>query len=187
MLLAVFLVAFLVQACCWCTSSFCVLLYKFQYFCTPAGRVQLPIYKTYSVFMSLLINHLARNAMTSLSIQVICTLLLVVAMASMAGPDAGPPVLVTVTPTVTLFVCVNCSATGHLSSSWLFLHRAGVQRHISASKACFAAGLCFQEIHVEARPCDIMAGAGGAAGPVTEVSHQPAGRTMKIYFTTMRN
>ncbi len=32
---------------------------------------------------------------------------------------------------------------------------------ISASKACFAADLGFKEIHVEALPGDVMAGAGG--------------------------
>ena len=118
---------------------------------------------------------------TSLSIQVVCTLpvLLVVAMASMACPDAGPPR----TPAVTRFVCVHCSATGHLSSRWLFLHRAGVRRHIRASKPCFAAGLGFKEIHVEARPGDVMAGAGGSAGPAPDVRHQPPGSTVFIDYT----
>ena len=68
---------------------------------------------------------------------------------------------------------VNCTATSHLSSRWLFLHQARVCRHISASKPCFAAGLGFKEIHVEARPGDVMAGAGGAAGPALDVRHQP--------------
>ena len=57
------------------------------------------------------VTHLARNAMTSLFIQVVCNLLLVVAMASMAGPDAGPPThgagVPPVTPAVTRFVCIN--------------------------------------------------------------------------------
>ncbi len=89
----------------------------------------------------------------------------------MSGPasHAGPPV----TQAVTRFVCVNCSASGHLSSRGLFLHRAGVRRHIRASKACFAAGLGFKEIHVEARPGDVMAGAGGAVGPVASYSFSP--------------
>ncbi len=43
--------------------------------------------------------------------------------------------------------------------------------HISASKACFAADLGYKEIHVEARPGDVMAGAGGTAGPAPEVRH----------------
>lgn len=121
---------------------------------------------------------LARNAMTAPSIQVVCTLLLVAAMASMARPDhAGPPIH-RAGGTVTRFVCVNCTATCQLSSRGLFLHRAGVRRHISASKACFAADLGFKEIHVEARPGDVMAGAGGAAGPAPDVllvRHQPPG------------
>ena len=72
---------------------------------------------------------------------------------------------------------VNCTATGHLSRRRLFLHRAGVpvrrHWHIRASKPCFrvAAGLCFKEIHMEARPGDVMAGAGGAAGPALDVRH----------------
>ena len=119
---------------------------------------------------------LARNAMTARSIQVACTLLLVAAMASMARPDhAGPPKHRDGVAAVTRFVCVNCTATGQLSSRGLFLHRAGVRRHISASKACFAADLGFKEILVEARPGDVMAGAGGAAGPAPDVRHQPPG------------
>ncbi len=41
-------------------------------------------------------------------------------------------------------------------------------------KACLAADLCFKEIHVDARACNVMAarGAGSAAGPVT--CHQPS-------------
>jgi hypothetical protein len=35
-----------------------------------------------------------------------------------------------------------------------------VCRHISASKACFAADLSFTEIHVDALACNVMAGAG---------------------------
>ena len=121
-------------------------------------------------------HHLARNAMTC--IHVVCTLLLVAVMASSAGTasDARPH-----TVTVTRFVCVNCSATGHLSSRGLFLHRAGVRRHIRASKACFAADLGFNEIHVETRAGDVMAGAGGAAGPAPDVLHQPPGTILDIY------
>ena len=100
------------------------------------------------------------------------TLLLVAVMASTAGPDAGQPIHCG----VTRFVCVNCSATGHLSSRGLFLNRAGVRRHIRATKACFAADRGFQEIRVDARPGDVMAGAGGAAGPAPDVRHQPPGK-----------
>jgi hypothetical protein len=75
------------------------------------------------------------------------------AMAAMACPDAGPSTRAGAG--LTRFICVNCSATGRLSSRWLFLHRAAVRRHISASKACFAADLDYKEIHVEARPGDV--------------------------------
>ena len=56
----------------------------------------------------------------------------------------------------------------------------GSSRHIRASKPCFAAGLGFKEILVEARPGDVMAGAGGAAGPAQEVRHQPPRKTEYI-------
>ena len=105
------------------------------------------------------------------------------AIAAMACPDAGPSTRAGAG--LTRFICVNCSATGCLSSRGLFLHRAAVRRHISASKACFAADLGYKEIHVEARPGDVMAGAGGAAGPAPEVRHQPPGTTTYIYIITM--
>ena len=96
---------------------------------------------------------------------IICTLLLVAVMASSAGPDVGPPIQCG----VTCFVCVNCSKTCHLSNRWLFLNQAGVCRHINASKACFAAGLCICDIHVNARAGDVLARPGGAAGPAPDV------------------
>ena len=113
-------------------------------------------------------------------IRVVCTvtLLLVAVIASMSGPDAGGP---PIHCGVTRFVCVNCTATGHLSSRGLFLNRAGVRRHIRATKACFAADCCFKEIRVDARAGDVMAGAGGAAGPAPDVRHQPPGKS--IYYT----
>ena len=124
-------------------------------------------------------NHLARNAM--IGIRVIRNLLLVVVMASRAGPDAGPGAPApTIHCGVTRFVCVNCTATGHLSSRGLFLNRAGLRRHIAASKASFAADCGFKEIHVEAQAGDVMAGAGGAAGPAPDVRHQPAGKIATI-------
>ncbi len=57
----------------------------------------------------------------------------------------------------------------------LFLRvaRAAVRRHISATKSCREASLGFREVHVEARAGDVMAGAGGAAGPAPDVRHQP--------------
>ena len=101
-------------------------------------------------------------------------------MAAMACPDAGPSTRAGAG--LTRFVCVNCSASGRLSSRGLFLHRAAVRRHISASKACFAADLGYKEIHVDALPGDVMAGAGGTAGPAPEVRHQPPGTTIYIYY-----
>ena len=65
------------------------------------------------------------------------------------------------------FVCVHSTATANLSSRRLFLHRF---------KPCFAADLGYKEIHVEARAGDVMAGAGGAAGPAPDVRHQPPGQ-----------
>ncbi len=74
---------------------------------------------------------------------------------------------------VSRFVCVHCTSTGKLSSRGLFLARAAVRRHISATKSCLEAGLGFREVHVEARDGDVMAGAGSAAGPATfDTSHQ---------------
>jgi hypothetical protein len=97
----------------------------------------------------------------------------------MAGPD------LTCLPThracVMRFVCVNCTATGQLSGSRLFLHLAGVCRNISASTACFAADLSFKEIHVEARSGDVMAGAGAAAGPAPYAHHQTLGTQFEKY------
>ncbi len=85
---------------------------------------------------------------------------------------AYPPILCG--PSKTRLVCVNSTATSHqgISSCWLFLNLAGVLHHIRASKACFAADLGFTEIHVDARAGDVMAGAGGAAGPAPDVRHQ---------------
>ena len=56
-----------------------------------------------------------------------------------------------------------------------------MRRHIRSSKACFAAGLGFKEIHVEVRPGDVMAGAGGAAGPAPDARHQPPGKIVDLY------
>ena len=76
---------------------------------------------------------------------------------------------------VTLFVCAHCTATGQLSSRGLFLNWASVWRHIAASKHCRAADLGYWQIQVEALAGDVMAGAGGAAGPAPDVRHQPPG------------
>ncbi len=61
---------------------------------------------------------------------------------------------------MTRFVCVDCTATGHLLSRGLFLNRAGVLHHIRATKACFAEDRGIKEIHVDALAGDVMAGEG---------------------------
>jgi hypothetical protein len=38
-----------------------------------------------------------------------------------------------------------------------------------------------REIHVDAWASDVMAGAGGAAGPAPDERHQPPGKTIYIY------
>ena len=75
----------------------------------------------------------------------------------------------------TRFVCAKCTKTGQLSSRGLFLSRAAVKRHISASKQCRAAKLGIREIQVDVRTSDVMARAGGGAGPAPDVRHQPEG------------
>ena len=105
--------------------------------------------------------------------------LLLVAVAVMAAKasdkPAGPPAKSGLGVTVTRFVCAHCTATGQLSSRGLFLNRAAVRRHIAAAKSCRAADMGFREIQVEARPGDVMAGGGGAAGPAPDIRHQPPG------------
>ncbi len=59
--------------------------------------------------------------------------------------------------TLTRFVCAKCSETGH----------------IGASKPCSASKLGIWGIQVDVRTSDVMAGAGGAAGPAPDVRHQP--------------
>ena len=88
------------------------------------------------------------------------------------GPSAAPAGLGL---GVSRFVCAHCTATGQLSSRGLFLNSASVQRHIAASKPCRASDLGYREIQVEALAGDVMAGAGGAAGPAPDVRHQPPG------------
>jgi hypothetical protein len=167
-----------------CTRYLGVLPVQFSIFLYTGWPVQAPnMINTFHVRAGSPTTWHAMQLVTSRSIQVVCTWalclhLFAVAMASMAGPAAGPPG----TPApVRRFVCVHCSATGHLSSRGLFLHRSAVLRHIRGSKPCFAADLGFKEIHVEARPGDVMAGAGGAAGPAPDVRHQPPGEEIDIY------
>ena len=123
---------------------------------------------------------LARYAMMYRGLTLLLAVVLLVDMASAAessGPSAGHTRVTARgdVPGVAWFVCAHCTATGQLSSSSLFLNRAAVRRHISASKPCFFSGLDFREIAVEARPGDSMAGGGGRAGPAPDVRHQPPG------------
>jgi hypothetical protein len=98
-------------------------------------------------------------------------------MASQASVPAGPDSEQgrAATRTLTRFVCAKCSATGQLSSRGLFLSRAAVHRHIAASRPCSAAKMGIREIQVDVRTSDVLAGAGGAAGPAPDVRHQPEG------------
>ena len=154
-----------------CPACLRVLSVQFSFFCTPAG-----LFKTHNCSPP---SWHAMQPVTCRSIQVVCIwvlcLHLFAAMASMAGPGPSGPDAVPPAP-VRRFVCVHCTATGHLSSRGLFLHRSAVLRHIRGSKPCFAADLGYKEIHVEARAGDVMAGAGGAAGPAPDVRHQPPGK-----------
>jgi hypothetical protein len=61
---------------------------------------------------------------------------------------------------MTRFVCAHCTSAGQLSSRYLFLNWAAVQRHITASKPCFTSGQGFREVQVEALAGDVMAGQG---------------------------
>ncbi len=68
---------------------------------------------------------------------------------------------------------LQCSETGQLTSQGLFLSRAAVQwvhRHISASKPCCAAKMGLPQIQVDVLTSDVLAGAGGAAGPAPDVT-----------------
>ena len=123
---------------------------------------------------------LARYAMMYRGLTLLLAAVVLADMAS-ASESPGPPASHTRVPArgdgqgVTRFVCAHCTATGQLSSSGMFLNRAAVRRHISASKPCFSAGMGFREIAVEARPGDSMAGGGGGAGLAPDVRHQPPG------------
>ena len=111
----------------------------------------------------------ARYAMMYRGLTLLLAAVVLADMAS-ASESPGPPASHTRVPArgdgqgVTRFVCAHCTATGQLSSRGLFLNRAAVRRHISASKPCFSAGMGFREIAVEARPGDSMAGGGAERG-----------------------
>ena len=136
----------------------------------PSKPIQVARYALMAIFQPILLAVLAFSVMAS-SVPISASALSDV-LAAGAGPgrgDAGAGRL-------TRFVCAHCTATGKLSSRGLFLNRAAVRRHIAASKPCHAADAGIRTIQVEeARAGDVMAGAGGAAGPAPDVRHQPAG------------
>jgi hypothetical protein len=107
----------------------------------------------------------------------VSTLLLVavVIMASRVSVPGAGPAASGLRCRLTRFVCAKCTDTGQLSSRGLFLSRAAVRRHIAASKPCRAANLGIRELQVDVRTSDVMAGAGGGAGPAPDVRHQPDG------------
>ena len=121
---------------------------------------------------------LARYAMMYRGLTLLLAAVVLADMAS-ASESPGPPASHTRVPArgegqgVTRLVCAHCTATGQLSSRCLFLSRAAVRRHISASKSCFSAGMGFREIAEEALPGDSMAGGGGGEGPAPNVRRQP--------------
>ena len=92
----------------------------------------------------------------------------------LAGPERpGAPLLC---------VQVHCTSTGQLASSCLqmFLNLASVSRFKAAwvpvpQGQSLARCSQDQDFQVEARAGDVMAGAGGAAGPAPDVRHQPPG------------
>ena len=102
-------------------------------------------------------------------------LIAVATMASRVSVPAACPATAGLGCRATRFVCAKCTETSQLSSRGLFLSRAAVRRHIAASKPCRSAKLGIREIQVDVRTSDVMAGAGGGAGPAPDVRHQPEG------------
>ena len=129
----------------------------------PTKPIQVARYALMAIFRPILLAALAFAVMAS-SVPISASALSDVLA---AGAGAGR---------VTRFVCAHGTSTGQLSSRGRFLNRAAVRRHIAASKPCHAADAGIRTIQVEAaRAGDVMAGAGGAAGPAPDVRHQPAG------------
>jgi hypothetical protein len=128
--------------------------------------IQVARYALMAIFRPILLAALAFAVMAS-SVPISASALSDV-LAAGAGPGRAGR--------VTRFVCAHCTSTGKLSSHGLFLNRAAVRRHIAASKPCHAVDAGIRTIQVEeARAGDVMAGAGGAAGPSPDVQHQAAG------------
>ena len=71
----------------------------------------------------------------------------------------------------------HCTSSGELSHRGMFLNRASVRGHIAAMKPFREANMGIQEIQLEARAGDVMAGGGGARrGPhrTSDISRQAA-------------
>jgi hypothetical protein len=106
---------------------------------------------------------------------------------TITGQDSDEPGRATVRPSLAdseylsaaeQWLVLQCSETGQLFSLGLFLSRAAV---IAASKPCRAAKLGIRQIQVDVRTADVMARAGGAAGPAPDVRHQPEGNSSPEY------
>ena len=77
-------------------------------------------------------------------------------------------------PVVSRFVCVGCEREGQFSR--LFQARRAASIHVGKSHTCRKLGLGVREISVGAGTgADVMAGGAGAAGPATDLRHQPPG------------
>ena len=77
-------------------------------------------------------------------------------------------------PVVSRFVCMGCEREGQFSR--LFRTRRAASIHIGMSHTCRKLGLGVREISVGAGTgADVMAGGAGAAGPATDLRHQPPG------------
>ena len=77
-------------------------------------------------------------------------------------------------PVVSRFVCVGCEREGQFSR--LFRTRRAASIHVGMSHTCRKLGLGVREISVGAETgADVMAGGAGAAGPATDLRHQPPG------------
>ena len=136
-----------------------------QFFCansSKSGRPARGAQGRRSCKPSMVLASVARYAMMSIVPTLLVAVVTFIAIMSSAGPPATGEGLGC--GAVSRFVCVHCTSTGKLSSSCLFLARAAVRHHISATKSCREAGLGFREVHVEARAGDVMAGLSRRSG-----------------------
>ncbi len=139
----------------------------------PTKPIQVARYALMAIFRPILLAALAFAVMAS-SVPISAS-----ALSDVLAAGAGPGRVTAGAAgagRVTRLVCAHCTSTGKLSSRGLILNRAAVRRHIAASKPCHAAEAGIRTIQVEeAQAGDVMAGAGGAAGPAPDVRLQPAG------------